>query len=144
MHSITDTVHYIPINARPSRLVYVIATYKFMNSKSGRNLQLYSRIVGNILQLTTWRHISSTQSHLWERQIYLAQLKWVDSYFPPLRSSSILGKVKGDMWWIKWFWSRFSPSSSVCSEKSDSSNFSITINHPVNDIDNKRANKRKS
>jgi hypothetical protein len=36
MHSISDTVHYITINVRPSCLVYVIATYKYINSKSGK------------------------------------------------------------------------------------------------------------
>jgi hypothetical protein len=44
--------------------------------------------------------------------------------FPPRRPRSISGQVMWDLWWTKWHWGRFSPSTSVSPANFHSTNCS--------------------
>jgi hypothetical protein len=46
-------------------------------------------------------------------------------------SGSIPGQVMWNVWWVKWYWGRFSSSTSVSPTNSHSSNSSIFNNHPL-------------
>jgi hypothetical protein len=50
-----------------------------------------------------------------------------------LEAASIPGQVTWDLWWTKWHWGRSSPSTYVSPANSNSTNFSLFINHHVID-----------
>jgi hypothetical protein len=48
---------------------------------------------------------------------------------------SVPRKVMWDLWWIKWYWGRYSPNTSVSPANSHSTNCSIFIKHAARIID---------
>jgi hypothetical protein len=121
MHSISDTVHYIATNVRPTCVVYATAIYKFMNSKSGR-------IVGNMAPHLIRQ--SSAQSHLWELQTaqvstYILASHHYGQFWSQVRSKGTCGEQSGPEAGFLWVLR--------LTLKSHSTNFSITSNRPVID-----------
>jgi hypothetical protein len=65
--------------------------------------------------------IASRASHVYKRLIF--------ADFPPRRPGSISGQVMRDLWWVKWQWGRFPPSTSVSLANSHSTKCYIFIYH---------------
>jgi hypothetical protein len=54
-------------------------------------------------------------------------LKWLVTGFPPRRPGFASTQSMWDLWWTKWHWGRFPPSTSVSPANHHSTNFSIII-----------------
>jgi hypothetical protein len=59
------------------------------------------------------------------KKLAVPQLKRLVADFPPRRLGFAPGQVMWDLWWTKWHWGRFSPSTSVSVANHHSTKFSI-------------------
>jgi hypothetical protein len=75
-------------------------------------------------------HNEDTERKLPCNFTYKLNKKFLSRYFPPRRPAFKPGSVMWDLWWTKWHWGRFSPSTSVSPTNLHSTNLpTVTITY---------------